>query len=922
VFVAMLPAAFMLTALRTTPAEANGAFPAALSVFFPPHRPDALIVATNFGVVESTDGGRSWLYACEDQTHAADARFYSLVQDGDRERLFSVGLQGLAVSDDGGCTLQSTAGSSDFVTVSDYFVDPSNAQRVVALATVVDPAATVVESAAVLVSQDGGQTFGPPLRSEPVGMPDSLDFESVEVARSDPQTIYLISSSILAGRQLERSADGGLTWQTTPLPAGAGSRFGIITVDPNDKNRVFVRGTNFASDVLILTTDGGKTLRTVLDLGPQMAAMTAFLLRKDGTILIAAVDVRGVTFGLKSSDGGQTFQPWEIGSHRLRGLAEHGGRIYALSEYTTDSFILGSAASDSDKWEPLLTFGDIRGIKPCAQSRCAADCLRLADLGVWKREICAPASSRDASASDGQTERSPGGGAGCSCQAAGAKSPSSPWPLLGMTLATGLGALWRGRRGRRRMRPGWIAGLVLLTSLGLATGCKDGDQGSKTITPWFLPGYEQVPLAIPVDLDPDPRRLEILLRARPASLAVRAGGKPVALWTYDGWLPGPLIRAKRGDTLTVRLRNELDAPTTIHWHGVRVPNAMDGTHHTQVTVSPGGEFVYTFPLVDAGTFWYHPHHVSNQQVGMGLYAPLLVDADDAPPGLGEPAVLVLGDLRLDADGNLLPYDQGGIEAGKVGREGTVLLVNGRQNPTITLQAGRRHRWLLVNATPNHFLRIAVAGHALTRIGGDGGLLEKPLPEVPDLLLVPGERADIVFVAKGNPGDRVSVDILPYDRGAGESAMMHLMDLNLAPTADPSPLGQLPTSLRTIEPLKPAADAVAEQLSVGERPTGFVINDGLTTALEAKVGDLRLYDIVNHTIYDHPFHLHGFFFQVVDPLTSAPGETIEWKDTYNVRALTVARFAVRYDDRPGMWMLHCHILDHAEAGLFATIDLKP
>jgi len=874
VFVAMLPAAFILTTLRTTPAEANGAFPAALSVFFPPRRPDALIVATNFGVVESTDGGRSWLYACEDPTRAADARLYTLVQDGDRERLFSVGLQGLAVTDDGGCSLQPTAGSSDFVTVSDYFVDPSNAQRVFALATVVDPAAPVVESAALLLSEDGGRTFGPPLRSEPVGMPDSLDFESVEVAKTDPQTLYLISSSITTGRQFERSNDGGLTWQTTPLVAGAGSRFGIITIDPDDKNRVFVRGTNFASDALLLTTDGGKTLQTVLDLSAQMAAMTAFLLRTDGTILIAAVDVAGVTFGLKSTDGGLTFQPWEIGNHRLRGLAEHAGRIYALSEYTTDSFILGSAAKDSDKWEPLLTFADIRGIKPCAQSRCATDCLRLADLGVWKRQTCAPASSRDASASDGPTERAPGGGAGCSCEAVGAPPSRSLVPSLWMVLAFLVGALSRGRRGLRRLRLGWVAGLVLLMSFCLATGCKDGGPagapdagGTKTITPWFLPGYEQVPLGIPVDLDPDPRRLEIALRARPASLPVRAGGPPVPLWTYDGWLPGPLIRAKRGDTLVVRLRNELDAPTTIHWHGVRVPNAMDGTHHTQVTVSPGGEFVYTFPLVDAGTFWYHPHHVSNQQVGMGLYAPLVVDADDAPAGLGEPAVLVLGDLRLDADGKLLPYDQGGIEASKVGREGTVLLVNGRQNPTITLQAGRRHRWLLVNATPNHFLRIAVAGHALTRIGGDGGLLEKPLPEVPDLLLVPGERADVVFVAKGNPGDRVSVDILPYDRGAGEGPMMHLMDLNLVPTADPSPLGQLPGSLRTIEPLKPAADAVAEQLSIGERPTGFVINDGQTTALEAKVGDLRLYDIVNHTVYDHPFHLHGFFFQT--PTTFAP-----------------------------------------------------
>ena len=785
-----------------------------------------------------------------------------------------------------------------------------------------------MESAAVLLSEDGRRTFGPPLRSEPTGTPDSLDFESVEVSRTDPRTIYLISSSITAGRQLERSTDGGLTWQTTPLRGGAGSRFGIITIDPDDPNRVFVRGTTFSSDVLLLTKDGGKTLETVLDLTAQMAVMTAFLLRKDGTILIAAVDVMGMTFGLKSSDGGQTFQPWDVGGRRFRGLAEHDGRLYALAEYTTDSFILAVSDDGGEKWEPLLTFGDIKGIKPCAQSRCTADCLRLANLGVWKRENCA-ASASDGSAADGQPE--PGGGAGCGCGLGGAAPPPACWLAL-MTL---LAAVRRRSRGRSRFPSGWILGLVLLVSalMSVATGCRDGgqngapdaggDAGAKTITPWFLPGYEQVPLGIPVDLDPDPRRLEVYLRAQAAGLPVRTGGPPVPLWTYDGWLPGPLIRATRGDTLVVHLRNELDAPTTIHWHGVRVPNAMDGTHYTQAEVPPGGEFVYEFPLVDAGAFWYHPHHVSNQQVGMGLYAPLLVDADDAPPGLDEPAVLVLGDLRLDPNGNLLPYDEGGVEAGKIGREGSVLLVNGRQNPTITLQAGRRHRWLLVNATPNHFLRVAVTGHALTRIGGDGGLLEKPLPEVPDLLLVPGERADVVFVVRGNPGDRVSVDVLPYDRGAGEGPTMHLMDLNLiAPGSPAGAIAPLPVSLRTIARLMPAADAVADQLAIGERPTGFVINDGQTTAFTAKVADLRLYDIINHTSYDHPFHLHGFFFQVVDPITSAPVEPIEWKDTYNVRALTVSRLAVRYDDRPGMWLIHCHILDHAELGLSATIELTP
>ncbi|MBK8050265.1 MAG: multicopper oxidase domain-containing protein [Anaerolineales bacterium] len=97
-------------------------------------------------------------------------------------------------------------------------------------------------------------------------------------------------------------------------------------------------------------------------------------------------------------------------------------------------------------------------------------------------------------------------------------------------------------------------------------------------------------------------------------------------WTYNGSVPGPMIRVTEGDKVRVVLKNELPEPTTIHWHGVTVPNSMDGVPGmTQEAVKPGESFTYEFTAQPAGTYWYHPHANSDQQIGIGLYAPLLIE---------------------------------------------------------------------------------------------------------------------------------------------------------------------------------------------------------------------------------------------------------------------------------------------------------
>jgi FtsP/CotA-like multicopper oxidase with cupredoxin domain len=447
--------------------------------------------------------------------------------------------------------------------------------------------------------------------------------------------------------------------------------------------------------------------------------------------------------------------------------------------------------------------------------------------------------------------------------------------------------------------------------LAVWAGCSEGAPLPEGQWP---PSYDEIPLQVAEDLDPDPDVVEVRLQARPAEVTPRPGST-LAMWGYDGLVPGPVIRGKRGDRLIVHLDNALPEPTTIHWHGLRVPNAMDGVATAQDPIPPGGTFRYEFVLLDAGTFWYHPHHLSARQVERGLYAPLVVE-EPVPAGLGRPVLLVLSDTEVEPPG--------AAGAGvRDGREGPLVLVNGRERPAVKVPAGVRQRWQLVNAARSRFFHLEVAGHQLVRIGGDAGLLETPQPPVDRVLLVPGERVELALTLAGRPGDRVAVRLIPYDRGGDRTdAPMELLRLDLTAGGASPPL---PARLRDVERLVLPAGAVQQSIRIGERPEGFVLNEQPTGAhphLRARVGETQLFSVTNHTRFDHPFHLHGFFFQTLDPQSLRPAEPAQWKDTLNLPALSSAVLAVRFDERPGMWMFHCHILDHADLGIMGMLEVAP
>src|SRR5687767_1512866 len=195
-----------------------------------------------------------------------------------------------------------------------------------------------------------------------------------------------------------------------------------------------------------------------------------------------------------------------------------------------------------------------------------------------------------------------------------------------------------------------------------------------------------------IDHDADPRVVEVHLEARVAPVEI-APGVTVQAWTYDGGIPGPLIRVRVGDRLVVRFANQLPQPTTVHWHGLRIPIQMDGVPgHSQPDVPPGGTFTYDFVVPDAGLFWYHPHILSAAQVGFGLYGALLVEDPADPVGVEDEIVLVLSDIGITEKGGLESPDGGGSAGMVFGREGTHVLVNGRVTPRLTVRSGAPQRW--------------------------------------------------------------------------------------------------------------------------------------------------------------------------------------------------------------------------------------
>lgn len=435
---------------------------------------------------------------------------------------------------------------------------------------------------------------------------------------------------------------------------------------------------------------------------------------------------------------------------------------------------------------------------------------------------------------------------------------------------------------------------------------------------------DDLAMNVPEDLDPAPDVVEIELEASITDMEI-VPGKTTPVWTYNGTLPGPLIRAKVGDRIVVRFTNSLPEATSIHWHGMRLPNDMDGVPGlTQDPIAPGETFVYEFDARDAGTFWYHPHINSAAQVGWGLYGALVVEDPADPDAFGDDLVLVFSDMAVDDEGQFLPEDTGGEFGDLFGREGNILLVNGKVRPALKVRNGKQQRWRVINAARARYYTLRLPEHTFVRLGGDNGLAERS-DEVNRIVLVPGERTDLVFTPSDEPGTSRWMQWIPTERGFGSVFNRPREDMLEIVTVDERPVvpEPIPVALREIEPIDvTGAKELTLDLTIDTENTPRTKEvvmgiNGIpywnSEPLQARIGETHIWNVVNDTAFAHPFHLHGYFFQVLDE-----SRIPEWKDTVDVPADSTLRIAVRFDERPGMWMYHCHILDHADSGMMGHL----
>jgi FtsP/CotA-like multicopper oxidase with cupredoxin domain len=433
----------------------------------------------------------------------------------------------------------------------------------------------------------------------------------------------------------------------------------------------------------------------------------------------------------------------------------------------------------------------------------------------------------------------------------------------------------------------------------------------------------------------EPGLFEATLSAEPATVRF-AKGLDTPILGYNGQSPGPLIEATEGERVKIIFANRLPREeSTIHWHGMPTPADQDGNPMDPVAAGADRTYAFDLPEGSAGSYWYHPHPHGKtaEQVYRGLAGAFIVKSKADPiPGEYGDTVLFFTDLRLAADGAMPANTMVDFMNGRVGDH---VLVNGQKNPLLTVEAGARRRFRLFNATNARFLHLSFGEAPMTIIGTDGGLLEAPVASVGSVLLAPAERLEIV-VAFDKPGT-ATLHTLDYDRGwmgpgrpkdSGAALLTVKISQTPAQTAPP-----LPATLRPIANL--GAPAVSRRFVFGEamgmgaggKKMDFLINgasfDMSRVDVVSKVGQVERWEITNPTDMDHPFHVHGAQFQVVETeragkVAGPPYEA--WKDTVNVARGETVRILLR-QDRPGLRMYHCHILEHEQLGMMGIVDFR-
>jgi len=434
-----------------------------------------------------------------------------------------------------------------------------------------------------------------------------------------------------------------------------------------------------------------------------------------------------------------------------------------------------------------------------------------------------------------------------------------------------------------------------------------------------------------------PGIVEVDLEAAPAW--VNVNGTMANLLTYNGSYPAPTIRVKKGDTLKVHFKNSLPTMganilgheremTNIHTHGLHV-SPSGNSDNMMVMLMSGDTFDYEYDLSkqDPGTLnFYHPHThgtVAEQYWG-GMAGALLVEDDITPLSAYETHLMVIKDITLSGNA---PEPYTSMMDYMHGKEGNTVMINGQVNPVLNIKPGQVQRWRVVNACNARFLKLSLEGHTIQIIGTEGGLLNKPYP-VSSILLSPGERLDILVKAN-QTSKSYRLLSLPYSRQGntgGQQVTLMTLSYKGARTNDAVPSVINPEAVR-ISPMIAKTERLVLSMGQGK---GYINGISFTMenyfAIHSHLNTYEVWEIVNQSGMDHPFHQHVNGCQVLSitggdaSYASFLTNTPAWKDVVIVPKWGSVKILVPVMDYSGMAMFHCHIIEHEDIGMMGVWDI--
>jgi FtsP/CotA-like multicopper oxidase with cupredoxin domain len=444
-----------------------------------------------------------------------------------------------------------------------------------------------------------------------------------------------------------------------------------------------------------------------------------------------------------------------------------------------------------------------------------------------------------------------------------------------------------------------------------------------------------VPLSLSAQTPPGqaepaaPEGMRVLEARKARQRLVPSPANETDVWGYDGQVPGPILRARLGEEFAVRLVNKLDQPTSLHWHGVRIDNAMDGVAGlTQKPVMAGTSFDYRFKARDSGLYLYRPFVApfTSEQLARGLYGLFIVD-EAAPPQVDRDFALLVDDWRLDQEGMVVQDFGKPADVGGPGRVGSLLTANTQPAPiSETFAPGSRIRLRLVNVANARFMFITFEGFKPLIMAIDGQPCDPFEPVRRTIPVGPGARFDLMFDLPDSESEGAKVIL----RGMNE-ADRDLFVLKTKGTKGParSPIASLP-----LNPLLPAEIRLAEAKKVDIVVEGgaarttlgaktiWTLNGapgGLDSKplFQVKRGTPVSLGFINKTLVTQNMRVHGHVVRLLHDLDD--GWEPYWRNAVIVAEGRTKRVAF-VADNPGKWAIHCDVVEHQISGLSGWFEV--